>query len=284
MARTVTEIKKTMTDAFMADATIREKYGLSGDETFNTAFSVVSLESILFFIVAACCHVLETLFDKFRADMDEKVSTAVVASVPWYYRIARQFQYGDELVFDGLTQQYGYKVPDERKRVVRYVAVRDRGTSVEILAGREVGGRPAPLPDNVLTAFKCYLNAVKIAGVIINVKSLPADTVRINATVYVNPLIFDGAGGKIADGSFPVAKAIEGYLAGIVYGGTFNKTKLVDAIQSVQGVVDVELGECQCQASGSTGYMTIMGNNYTSRGGSFIATGLDKTLKYELQY
>ena len=81
-----------------------------------------------------------------------------------------------------------------------------------------------------------------------------------------------------------MAKAIEGYLAGIVYGGTFNKTKLVDAIQSVQGVVDVELGECQCQASGSTGYMTIMGNNYTSRGGSFIATGLDKTLKYELQY
>lgn len=28
MARTVAEIKKTMTDAFMADATIREKYGL----------------------------------------------------------------------------------------------------------------------------------------------------------------------------------------------------------------------------------------------------------------
>ena len=61
MARSVAEIKKTMTDAFMADATIREKYGLSVNDTFSSKFSSVTIENILFFIVAACCHVLEVL-------------------------------------------------------------------------------------------------------------------------------------------------------------------------------------------------------------------------------
>ena len=40
MARTTAEIKKTMTDAFMADAVIREKYGLSAGDTFAGLASV----------------------------------------------------------------------------------------------------------------------------------------------------------------------------------------------------------------------------------------------------
>ena len=39
MARSINEIKKTMTDAFMADADIREKYGLPADATFDESFS-----------------------------------------------------------------------------------------------------------------------------------------------------------------------------------------------------------------------------------------------------
>ena len=53
MARSINDIKKTMTDAFMADADIREKYGLTADDTFDDSFSSVSLEKILFYIIAA---------------------------------------------------------------------------------------------------------------------------------------------------------------------------------------------------------------------------------------
>ena len=88
MARSVAEIKKTMTDAFMADATIREKYGLSVNDTFSSKFSSVSIENILFFIVAACCHVLEMIFDQHKRDVEDKIALAVVASVPWYYKMA----------------------------------------------------------------------------------------------------------------------------------------------------------------------------------------------------
>ena len=49
MARSVQEIKKQMTDAFMADELIREKYQLQEGDTFDARFSLVSLENILFY-------------------------------------------------------------------------------------------------------------------------------------------------------------------------------------------------------------------------------------------
>ena len=154
MARSIAEIKQTMTNAFMADATVRERYGLSENNTFDESVSAVSIENILFYIVAACSHVLEVIFDQFKADVDDKISRAVVASVPWYYKIAKEFQYGDALVLNEATPQYVYEQENEKKRLVKYVAVRDRGTSVEILASAEVAGQPAVLSEDILTAFK----------------------------------------------------------------------------------------------------------------------------------
>lgn len=282
MARSINEIKKTMTDAFMADADIREKYGLPADATFDESFSSVSLENILFYIVAACCHVLEVFFDTHKSEVDAKISRAVVASVPWYHKLALQFQYGDSLVFDDTTQQFVYAAQDTKKQVVKYVAVRDRGTSIQMLVAGEKDSRPEPLSDDVLTAFKNYMNRVKIAGVVLAIRSLPSDTVSISATIYVDPLSIDRNGTRISDGSKPVETAIENYLKSILYGGTFNKTKLVDAIQGVEGVTDVELFSCSYSTDGKS-FKVISGNNYTAEGGSFVVSGLANTLRYAVQ-
>ena len=279
MARSIAEIKQTMTNAFMADATIRERYGLSENDTFDDSFSAVSIENILFYIVAACCHMLEVIFDQFKSDVDDKISRAVVASVPWYYKIAKEFQHGDALVFNEATQQYVYEQENEKKRLVKYVAVRDRGTSVEILVSGEKGGHPAVLSEDVLTAFKQYLNRVKIAGIVLSVRSLPADRISISATIHVDPLVIDRTGVRIADGSYAVEDAVNAYVRKIIYGGTFNKTKLVDSIQNVEGVQDVELHVCKYSIDG-TAYKEISGNNYTAVGGSFISVNLRNTLSY----
>lgn len=283
MARSINDIKKTMTDAFMADADIREKYGLTLDDTFEGGFSTVSLENILFYIIAACCHVLEVFFDTHKSEVDAKISRAVVASVPWYHKMALQFQYGDSLVFDDTTQQFVYPVDSPEKKAVKYVAVRDRGTSIQMLVSGEKDERPEPLSDEVLTAFKSYMNRIKIAGVILAIRSLPADLITISATVYIDPLTIDRNGIRISDGSKPVEEAVENYLKGILYGGTFNKTKLVDAIQNVEGVADVELFSCGYSTDEGKNYKEIAGNNYTAVGGSFVASGLANTLSYVVQ-
>ena len=283
MARTVAEIKKTMTDAFMADATIREKYGLSVTDTFSSKFSSVSLENILFFILAACYHVLEKIFYQHRADVEEKIALAVVASVPWYYKMALAFQYGDSLVLNERTQQYEYASVDESKQVVKYAAVRDKGTSVQILVSGDAGGVPEPLSSDVLTVFKQYMNRVKVAGVILNITSKASDHIIIKAAITVDPLVLNEHGESLSDGNKPVEEAIKEHLKSILYGGTFNKTKLVDAIQAVEGVADVELNECRYRAADTTSYTVLSGNNYVGNGGSYIPDDLENSLTYVVQ-
>lgn len=279
MARSISEIKRTMTDAFMQDEAIRDAYGISPDKTrFADCFSAVSLENLLFYIVAACHYVLESIFEKFTQDVEQKISRAVVASIPWYFDKAKAFQYGDALVLNPRTFGYEYAKVDTSKQLVKYVAVRDRGASIEMLVSAEQDGKPTPLQDDFLTAFKHYINAIKIAGVVINVRTRKADELSIAVKVAVDPLKINRQGVDIASSEKVVEHAIENYLADIVYGGTFNKTKLVDAIQRVDGVVDVALGVCKYKAGDE--FKEIAGNNYTAVGGSFIAVGLDKTIEY----
>jgi hypothetical protein len=280
MARTVAEIKKTMTDAFLADETLREKYGLISSDTWSGSFSSVSLENIIFFIVAAATHVLELIFDQYLSDVSNKISDAVVASVPWYHSIALKYQKGDALVFNENTMQYIYENIDESKQIVKYAAVRDKGTSVQILVSGDNNGIPEALSNDDLTVFKNYMNRVKIAGVILNITSKESDKLLINATIYIDPLILDNTGTSIANGNKPVEDAITLFLKSIIYGGIFNKTKLVDAIQAVEGVSDIELGECQYQKEGETTWTTIPGNNYSGASGSYIPSGLSTSLIY----
>lgn len=280
MARSVSEIKKSMTDAFMADENVRERYGLVADDAFDDCFSSVSLESVLFYIVAMCCYVLEVLFDNHKAEVEKIATGAVVASVPWYHKMALQYQHGDGLVFDENTMSYSYKKEDNSKRVVRFVAVRDRERFVQILASGEKDGRPTVLDDDVLEGFKAYMNRVKVAGVILSIQSLPADMIKIKAKVYVDSLVIDRSGVCIADGSKPVVKAIDDYLIGILYGGTFNKTKLVDAIQRVEGVNDVELISCEYSSDGGASFKVLEVNGYNAVGGSFVSCGLENSLTY----
>ena len=283
MARSISEIKKGMADMFMADPDIREAYGLGEGDTFSSAFSPVCVESILMYVVAACCHVLEVIFDRHEEAVEAKVEGAVVASVPWYHKAALAFQYGDGLVFDEATQRYKYAVEDDSKKVVRYAAVRDAGTSVRILVSGDGGDGPTPLGDGQLSAFRAYMDRVKVAGVVLDVDSLPPDGIRISAKVYVDPMVIGTDGSAVSGGGKPVEDAVTAYLRGIVYGGTFNKTKLVDAIQAVPGVADVELGVCSAKAAAEVGYKEIKGNNYNATGGSLVADGLGEGLGYEVQ-
>lgn len=280
MAKLINDIKKQMTDKFISNPIIREAYGITGNSPFEQVFSSVSVESIIFYIVAVMAWTLETLFDAFKQDVDDKIALAIVASVPWYYKVAKLFQYGNELIFDETTQAYRYAAVDEEKQVVKYVAVKDKGGSIQLLVSTDSGGKPKPLSDDVLIAFRAYMNRVKIAGVVLSVKSIPADLIRIGATIEVDPMLMDTTGKRLFDGSYPVIEAIDDYLAKILYGGTFNKTKLVDAIQGVSGVVDVTLSVCSVKVFGATDYKEIVSNNYTAESGCFISEELKNTLLY----
>lgn len=282
MARTIREIKAAMTQQFMSDPTIVEMYGFTEGAVFEDTFSAVSLESIWFSIVASAIYVLETLFDLFRADVDKKISGAVVASIPWYHKIALEFQYGDSLVFDEATQGFVYPVVDTTKQLVKFAACRDMGGGVYVLvSGADSSGNPVALSSDVLSAFESYLRERKPAGVILSVNSLNPDLVRSVMTVQYDPQVLTQDGELITDPSVkPVEDAVNAYLKGIVYGGVLNKTKLVDAVQGARGVIDVVLTSVSVKPANGSSYEVVTGNNYRSVGGSFKSNNLTSGITY----
>ena len=223
MARTIKDIKKSMTDQFMADPDLREMYGLKEGDTFDGSFSAVCLERILFGIVAAAVYALEGIFETFRKDVDNKLANSVVATIPWYHKICLGYQHGDELVLDDTTSAYEYAQEDDSKKLVKYAACRDRGGGVYILAaGEGPDGYPQALTNDVLTAFKEYVRKRKPAGVITDIYSYDPDDIIINLTVQYDPMLINPDGSLIRDESvFPVEDAVNGYLKNIIYGKRF---------------------------------------------------------------
>ena len=274
-----------MTDQFMADPVLREKYGLAADDTFDGSFSAVSFESILFGIMAAAIYTLEAIFDAFRREIDTKVAGSVVASIPWYHKICLEYQHGDKLVLNEATSEYGYEIIDDSKRMVKFAACRDRGGGVYILVAKEgADGYPEALSNDVLTAFREYVNKRKPAGIITDVYSYNPDDITLSIRVQYDPILMNSDGSLISDPSvFPVEDAINDYLASILYGGTFNRNKLIDAVQSADGVQDLILGDVSAKASAAQSYSVVEGNNYTSVGGSFRSANLRNTISYVLE-
>ena len=281
MARTTAEIKKIMTDKFLTDETLREAYNIPDGAVWENTFSTVSIENMLVYIIAFVAHTLETIYDQFKFEVDNRIAQNIVPTVRWYYTQALTFQYGDPLIYDESLMRFGYDKEDESKKIVKFCAVKDLGGSVQMLvSGMNAEGFPEVLSNNVLNAFKSYMNQVKIAGVILDVKSLEADRIEINATVQIDPQIINAQVVRISDGTYIVENAIDSYLRNIVYGGTFNKTKCVDAIQEVEGVLDVTLGDVKVKPSGSSVYTTMVNNNYTALSGCFRSNNLKGTINY----
>lgn len=277
---TIKEIKKIMTDAFLADPTLKNAYGIKDGATWDSTFSSVSIENILIYIVAACHYVLYKAFDAHKVDIDALIAANIVPTTRWYHTKCLEFQYGDELIFDEATQSYRYQTVDAAKQIIKYAAVRDAGNTIDILVAKDSGGKPAILNATELKAFSSYMSQIKIAGVLLNIQSLPADSIQIEAVITVDPQIITTSGMRISDGGKPVEDAINQYLAGIVYGGTFNKTKCVDAIQAVNGVIDIDLKGVKAKSSTEQSYKDVTTNNYNAVAGCLVSNNLNTSLSY----
>lgn len=281
MARTISEIKKSMTDQFMSDSVLLEKYGLKSGDSFDSKFSKVSLENILFSIVAAAIYAVESMMDFFKADVEKRISESIVASIPWYHQICLEYQHGDELIFDEATKEFKYAVEDDSKRVIKYASVRDNAAGVNILVSTDDNGKPKALSNDVLTVFKQYLNARKPAGVLVNVRSYDPDILRMKLRVQFDAMVLNSDGSLIDNPTvFPVEQAIQTYISGIVYGGIFNKTRLVDAVQNAVGVEDVVLDEVMTRPVTRSEFIEVAGNNVKSVSGSFVVNSLRENIEY----
>lgn len=259
---TIAEIKKSMTDLFITDADVIGKYGLKEGLTFEDQFSTVSIENILFFIVATCMWVNQQLFARHKIDIERLLSEQRAHTSNWYAHISKQFQFGQELVTEtdkynnaGLTSEQIEKI-----RVVKYsAAVESFDKSILYLKiATDDNGKRKPLSNNQLIAFKTYLNAIQDAGVRIQVINDPADQMKLKIDIYYDSLILDQEGKRLDDeGDSPVQDAIRNYLNNLPFNGMYTNQSLVDTLQNIEGVAVAEIKQAASKYGAYTEFTDI---------------------------
>lgn len=242
MARTVADIKKIMTDKFMADDTLSQIYGFTIGDNWDTTFSKVSVENILFYIVAFAHWLLEQIVTTKQEEIKEIVLNNHYGNAEWYNEQAKLFQSGDELVV--VNNILGYQTIDTNKQVVKYAASVPGKIIVVKVAGEQNGELDAlanTIENPHVDRLQTYFNRKKPYGSKVVVLSSNADYIKIEADIYLDSLLFNITDGSlIIGGSRPVDEAINTFLKSIEFDGRLNKQRLIDAIQAVKGVTDVD--------------------------------------------
>lgn len=254
MSKTVTEIKKSMTDVFISDASVIAVYNLQPGKTFEDEFSTTSVESIIFYAVAFCAFVIYSFFDLFKTEINTNITNYTHPTLPFYAERIKAFQFGDNPVpekdyYDntGLTD-----AQIEAKKVIKYASAVEQvfsnqrfGVRLKV-AGEDAGGARIKLPLVQYTAALAFMPRFKGGGVYMEMTTDDADYLKLSLKVYYNPLVLDNTGQRL-DGTdnTPLQTAIDNHLKNLPFNGVFNLTAFVDAMQAVDGISDPRILSAQ---------------------------------------
>lgn len=217
----------------MSNPTMAAYYGFTVGEDFNSRFAKVSLESILFFIVASAIFVLESLYDNLKAYVDAALNARLTHNRQWYVDLAKAFQYGDTI--NPLTGKYD--VVDESKQVIDYAAVDEINGVLFIKVARLMNGELAPLSTEMMTAFAVYIQATKDAGVVVKNISEVGDDARLVIDIWYDAQVLNADGSAIDGSGEPAKETVLNYLKNLPFNGEFTILAMEDDLQVTKGVV-----------------------------------------------
>jgi hypothetical protein len=206
--------------------------------------------NIIIFVVSAAMFVFEVLVDKLKIDIQTIADSAPSGNESWLRRKMLDFQYGDTISInttDATLANYfvpEYPVLDLTKRIVTQCAVSDTLTGVNIKIAKGSVGALVPLSAPEVTAITnyyygtSYTEGIGFAGVTATFITLLPDRIRVEAEIYYLGQ-YVSATVKAA-----VIVAIDNFLNTFTddnFGGNIYMIRLVDAIQTVEGVSRVKV-------------------------------------------
>ncbi len=258
--RTIQEIKESMTQAFMQNEEAANLWGFKPGDKWSAVMGRMSVENVLFYIVAVCCHVVERLMATHKSEVEELIATRVPHRAKWYRDKTLAFLDGKDLI-DG-TDEYateGMSEEDiEALRVVKHaVAVEDMKSGVLVIkvAGEDAEGKRQPLTEEQSERLKEYLGEVKDAGVRIEVVNANPSGFVLEADVYYNALL-DGEKVKEA-----CEEAIQRYIENLEFNGILSRNGIEDVLRGVAGVEMVQLGVIEIHNSIASDVLLLPGAN-----------------------
>lgn len=280
MARTIEEIKKEMTDTFMADTTLQEAYGFDPTKTFAEQFSKVSIESVLLYVVATAVWVLENLFDRHQEEVSDTISKRAHTLV-WYREKAFAFQYGYDLREDVAEYDNSSLTAEEveASRIVKKCSCESVGSvfpSIKIKASTADGA----MTQSQLDAFTAYIGEIADAGLNVAIVSRNPDKLGLSMTVVYDPLLMDSRGTLYNDGvQHAVEKYIEEYLSSLEYNGDFYPNMLESYLMTRTGVKVANITAAWCKPDGENASNITGKLKHSPASGAFT---FDNSIAYNL--
>lgn len=279
MARSIAEIKAQICETFISQDAIRTGYGLKENQSFDKAFSPVSLESLMFYVVASCIWLLEKLFDRHREEVDARIEALRPHTLRWYVTKTLAYMRGKDLIMtDGVVVADYYDTSGmteadiEKARVVKYAVATEDNTQIFIkVAARGNNGQPTPLQSEDLAGLKGYLSQIKDAGVAIKVLNEPADNMRVELVILYDPAILtaqatgqtDADGYRnvqlLRDGVDVITEAVSAVISKLPFNGEYRNSDLMAALQAVDGVRVADIVKVEAAAGGSEAYSRVVG-------------------------
>ena len=238
--------------------------------------SAVAIWRLWLWIMAVASWVIETLFDKHKADITALIAAERPHTLGWYAEESKKYQYGYAL--EWINGAYQYAVDDPTSRIISYAAASEKNGKVYLKVAKEVNAVKVPLDNTEKTVFGEFWNKWRDAGVKLQIVSQAADTLKFNATIIRDRLVLDGANRLIRDNSInPINNAITAFANSLEFDGILRLSKLVDALQGAEGVIDVKLTAAWCKPSG--GNYTALDMWVEPESGYFIMSYADSTLQ-----
>jgi hypothetical protein len=232
---------------------------------------------LLLFLFAVGSWVVEVLFDLHTSDIDTRLSAKRPHTLRWYAEESKQYQYGYAMVWQ--NDNYEYEIDDENSRIIKYAAASERCGKVVLKVAGEISGVMAPLTNQQKATFTEFWNKWRDAGVKLEIISQPADQVKVSLTIIRDRLVLDASNNLLRDpGVNPINAAIEAFSRELEFDGILRLSKLVDAIQGAEGVVDVNLTQAYIKPSG--GEWQLINIYAETAAGYFILSYSDSTINY----
>jgi hypothetical protein len=186
--------------------------------------------------VALWAH--ETLWDRFKADVDAIIAAAPAGTAAWYAARALEFQEGDPLTVLP-SGKPGYAAGTSGAKIVARATAKENDLTgklfIKVAKAGATAGTLAALSNAELVQVQGYFARLRFAGTRLEVVSRDADRLQLTGSIYYDPLL------DVPTFQAAVLAAVRGYLAGLAFDGLVYVARLEDAIQAVPGVLDVQL-------------------------------------------
>lgn len=180
-------MSRTLTEIYNEAEREKDKY-LHMTEMHNQ--SKMSVLNQFMWVVSACIHSFEALFDAFILDISNTFNNRINGTPAFYANSMLKWQYGDELVVSEDGTKFYYPSVDEGKRVISHVShytIYDPAYKDDMLilkVAKQGKNGLEKLTYDELVKARAYLGQIKFAGVKAKLVSRIGDVLVPKVTVY----------------------------------------------------------------------------------------------------